>query len=199
MVSLSRYSRVWFVLLLVAACVVAASAGSNPGQSGAASQSAEPACRVVGHVTSGRDPLPGASVVVHAGDALKTATSTDVDGSFALSLAPGASYRLAVELTAFGTAERAITLGPLPCDTTVDVQLTLAARRERQAATPRPGRGFQTLTVQPEAAAEIAAGAPLDEAADAGRLLHRGFHCRRRRPMPSRFQAVPTRRASTDG
>jgi hypothetical protein len=175
-VSLSRYSRVWFVLLLVAASVVAA-AGSSPGQSGRVS----PACRVAGHVTSGRDPLPGASVVVHAGDTLKTATSTDIDGSFALSLAPGASYRLDVELTAFATGERAIAVGAPPCDTTVDVQLVLAARRERRApaGAARPGRGFQTLTVQPEAAAEAAPGAPLgvplDEAADAARLLPPGF------------------------
>src|SRR5207344_268053 len=91
--------------------------------------------------------------------------------------APGASYRVAVELMAFATAERAIAVGAPPCDTTVDVQLALAARRDRQApvGTARRGRGFQTLTVQPEAAAEAAPGAPLDEAADAARLLPPGF------------------------
>ena len=178
MVSLSNSSRVWFVLLLVAACVAAASAGSPPtGQSGPSSPATTAACRVVGHVTSGRDPLPGASVMVRAGDALKTATSTDVDGSFSLSLEPGASYRLAVELTAFTTADRTITLTAPPCDQTVDIPLTLAARRPREIATAsaRPGRGFQTLAVQADAAGEAAPGASPDEAADAARLLPAGF------------------------
>ena len=125
MVSLPRYSRFGFILLLVAACVAAASAGSQSDavRPSSSSPGPAPACRVVGHVTFGRDPLPGASVIVRAGDTLKTATSTDVDGSFTIAFAPGASYGLTVELTAFTTAERTIVLGAPPCDTTVDVQL----------------------------------------------------------------------------
>ena len=188
------------------------------GQSGRpALNRLSPSCRVEGHVTSGRDPLPGVSVVVHAGDALKAATSTDVDGSFAISLSrPNASYRLTAELTAFATAE------------------THASRSARRRATRRStfnSRSFRAAAIgagrrcQPEA--DRAGGRPPGGTGavkdfrrstcrptptakrprprrPTKRRMRRGccqrdFPCRARRRTPSRFPAAATRRASTAG
>ena len=127
---LNNYARLWYGLALVAACIAAASAGASAGQQTAAPATPPPACRVGGRVTSGRDPLPGVSIVVHAGDALKAATSTDLDGRYVILFAPNASYKLTADLTAFAPIDRTITLGPPPCDTTADFQLALRSRRE---------------------------------------------------------------------
>ena len=130
--SLIASARLWYGLAFVAAGVVGASAGAPVRQQPAlAAQSpANQLCRVEGHVTSGRDPLPGVSVVVHAGDNLKAATSTDIDGKFTIVFAPNATYRLTADLTAFAAIDRTITLGAPPCDTTADFQLALRPRRE---------------------------------------------------------------------
>ena len=87
-------------------------------------------CRVEGRVTSASGPLPGASVVVHVGDALKAATSTDIDGKYRSSSRPSGTYHLTVELTAFSRVERDVTLPAAPCDTTIDFALTLRPRGE---------------------------------------------------------------------
>ena len=200
---------------------------SDPPPAPQAAQS----CRVQGHVTSGRDPLPGASVIVHVGNALKAATSTDLDGKYTILFAPNATYRVSAELTAFASVEHDVTLGAPPCDTTFDFQLALRPRREQltapveaaRHATPEPadgqtaaalapapasstsnpqaaaagtpapaargrggrgngaqtgrgGQGFQTLNVQADANGEATLGlAPIDDAADAARLLPAGF------------------------
>src|SRR5258705_14004446 len=112
--SLSKYVRVWCGLAFAAAGVVGASAGAPATQpAGSAPQSpGGQLCRVEGHITSGRNALPGVSVVVHdgaEGNALKTATSTDTDGKFTILFAPNAAYRLTAELTAFGSVERTLT------------------------------------------------------------------------------------------
>jgi hypothetical protein len=78
---------------------------------------AGPRCRVEGHVSSGNVPLPGVSVIVQIGDAVKAATSTDADGKLAIAFSPNATYHLAAELTAFS---RDLTLAAPPCDTTLD-------------------------------------------------------------------------------
>jgi len=132
--NLTKYTRLWCGLAMAAAGVVGASAGSPAaGPQQPASPTAAPApqaCRVQGRVTSGADPLPGASIVVHAGDTLKVATSTDVDGRYTITFSPNSSYRLTVDLTAFASIDRTITLGAPPCDTTSDFQLALRSRRE---------------------------------------------------------------------
>src|SRR5439155_26603527 len=91
---------------------------------------ADARCRVEGRVTSGSAPLPGASVVVHVGDVLKAATSTDIDGKYTILFAPNATYHVSAELTAFARVERDVTLAAPPCDTTVDFQLAVRPRRE---------------------------------------------------------------------
>ena len=76
--------------------------------------------------------------MVHVGDALKAATSTDIDGRYTILFAPNATYHVSADLTAFGQAERDLTLGAPPCDTTVDFQLTLRPRGEAVAPAAAP-------------------------------------------------------------
>jgi len=144
------------------------------------------------------------SILVHTGDTLKAATSTDVDGRYTMLFAPNGTYKLTAELTAFTPVERTMTLGATPCDATADFQLALRARREtgqpqqpasvpgevaargrgaagRGGATAGRGAagragGFQALTVQPDANGEATLGlASADDASDAARLLPSGF------------------------
>src|SRR5262249_49002274 len=63
----------------------------------AQAQPARPApngCRVTGKVVSGTTPLPGVSIVVHVGEAVKAATSTDADGKFVIIFGPNSSYHV---------------------------------------------------------------------------------------------------------
>src|ERR1700730_5767519 len=115
-----------FALVLAIAALLSALVGAEaPRQAGAASPQAPVAarCRVEGHVTSGAVALPGVSVVVQAGDVVKAATSTDIDGKFTILFTPNATYNISAELTSFTRAERDVTLVAPPCDTTVDFQL----------------------------------------------------------------------------
>ena len=158
-------------------------------------EQAEGTCRISGHALSGAAPLPGVSVLVKSAGAVKTATSTDPDGTYRVALAFG-TYDLAAELTGFTTVSRSITVAGTACDQTVDFQLSLAPRvpiaAAQPGAAPTPpasgaGRGappasgatatpaangargqrFETLTVQTQAAA--AAGVETTETSDAGR------------------------------
>src|SRR5262249_23974866 len=100
-------------------------------------------CRVTGRVLSGTTPLPGAAIVVRVGDAVKAATSTDAEGKFTILFGPNATYHVSAELMAFSKAEQDLTLGALPCDTTLGWQLSLRPRTEAMpvAATPAPAAG----------------------------------------------------------
>ncbi len=113
---------------------------------------AGPRCRVEGHVKSGDVPLPGASVVVQVGDAIKAATSTDSDGKFTIVFSPNATYHITAELTAFARAEHDLTLAAPPCDTTVDFALSLRPRREAiaQPQAPAPGAARSEAPVEPK-------------------------------------------------
>ena len=138
---------------------------------------------------SGATPLPGVSVLVRTGDTVKTATSTDPDGTYHLGLAAG-SYEMTAELMGFTRLARSITIGAAPCDQTIDFQLALAPRVSMPAAVPTVaastapspgGRGaqavgaqrFETLTVQTQAAAGLESTETGDAAARL--LLPPGF------------------------
>ena len=84
-------------------------------------------CRVRGVVESGGMPLPGASVTARDGDRVVAVTSTDVDGSYVLSVAPG-SYIVRVELSAFASTDQAVTLGQPPCEAQSSARLGLVSR-----------------------------------------------------------------------
>jgi len=150
-------------------------------------------CSITGRITSGSVPIPGASIVVDSGDQVKAATSSDVDGRYAITFAPSAAYHLTAALTAFTTVSRDLTLGSPPCDTTVDFQLTLAPRRATGTAAVAPdrsgpsapsrpgvppaGRALQTLRVQEDANGQalVAGTGSADTDADASALLPAGF------------------------
>jgi hypothetical protein len=215
--------RFWYGLALATAGVVGASAG-NAQTTPSSAPAQGTLCRVEGRITRGRDALPGASVIVRVGGALKAATSTDIDGRYTIVFSPNATYHLSAELTAFAPVERDLALGAPPCDTKADFELALRSRREPIApamyypytaapatTTPQPGaapdsgspqgfargrggtgRGFanggrgavpgqngqrfQTLGVQADANGEATLElAPVDDAADASRLLPAGF------------------------
>jgi len=156
------------------------------------------ACVVTGKVVSGTTPLPGVSVTVRSGDKLIAATSTAVDGTYRLTVPPGAEYRVSVEMTAFATGEQALAVGPAPCDQKSDFALVLASRVPTAGAQPVPapatpagaaaagratgagpaGQRFSSLNVQTAAAAtEALEVTPPDRQAEqaAMALLPPGF------------------------
>ena len=106
-----RHAAAWLsCLILGAALYSGVTAGAQSPQLVVPAQTAV-RCRVEGRVTSGGSPLPGASVIVHVGDALKVATSTDIDGKYTILFAPNSAYRISADLTEFSQAERDLTLG----------------------------------------------------------------------------------------
>ncbi len=149
--------------------VVARAQGSPPS-----AQTPPSRCRVSGRVASGSVPIPGATLVVRAGDVVQLTTSTDVDGTYSIQFAPHSTYRLSVGAAGFVGTVRDLTLSDVPCDQTVDWQIVLLPRRgsgDAESAQTTPpsdtsraptfevtGRGsarratpFQTLNVQADA------------------------------------------------
>src|SRR6187397_1003436 len=84
-------------------------------------------CRVHGTVLGGEMPLPGATVTARSGEQVAAVTSTDLDGTYVLAIAPG-SYTLRVQLAAFAAADREVTVGQPPCEIAADMKLVLASR-----------------------------------------------------------------------
>ena len=185
-----------FAASVMAAVALMAPLGAQQGAGTAA-------CRISGRARSAGTPLPGVSVTVKAADAVKIATSTDVDGSYAVNLPPG-QYTVTAELTGFTRLERPLVVGDGACTQTVDVALSLAPRqgpltsasgapqqpqpaggrgalpggRGAPAAAAGRGAGFETVQVQPQADPLAAnATAPERETEDAATrlLLPPGF------------------------
>ena len=117
-------------------------------------------CRIRGLITGDEMPLPGVSLTLHQGDHVVGASSTDVDGTYLIAVAPG-TYSIAIELAAFATVQREVTLGAPPCEATLDAALALVSRV--------PGGVTSTPTAPPP---QVAAGAP---GAAAGPGGGRGF------------------------
>ena len=98
------WSRVFAVS---AAAIVFVMAGAGLG-----AQQAPPAaatCTISGTITGLGGPLPGVSITVRRGDTVQTAASTDIDGTFKLTL-PDASYQLTAELTGFDKTQKDVTV-----------------------------------------------------------------------------------------
>ena len=116
------------------------------------------------------------SIVVHAGETLKAATSTDVDGRYTILFSPNATYRVTAELTAFGAVDRTLTLGPPPCDTTADIELALRSRRESLNPLPAATSNASAPAPQNAEAAASPDAPPPDQraAAPAGESAGRG-------------------------
>ncbi len=169
-----------------------------PPVQGRAGQTTEArACVLSGRAMAATRPLPGVAIVVKASGTLTAATSTDVDGTYRLTLPPGA-YDVSAELTGFAMAIIPVSVADgASCAQRLDFPLALAPRSAAtasvgagapaaQGTTPaQNGRGaapgtpqaganrFATLTVQAQAALAM----PADEEPDAvaGLLLPPGF------------------------
>ncbi len=119
------------VLVLAGAAAVA---WWTPDLQGRAAQTTG-GCRVTGRATAAAIPLPGVAIILRAGGIIRTATSTDTDGTYHLTV-PAGSYELTAELTGFGPASRSLSVAEgTPCPPAVNIQLALAPR---EAATPPP-------------------------------------------------------------
>src|SRR5687768_15331793 len=112
-------------------------------------QQAPPAvapCTISGTITGLGGPLPGVSITVRRDATVQTASSTDIDGTFKLTL-PGAAYQITAELTGFDTTrtdvivsrEEGVPADRQQCAQTVDLTMTLTPRTA--SAPPPAGRG----------------------------------------------------------
>src|SRR5262249_51905147 len=88
-------------------------------------------------------------------------------GRYTILFSPNATYRVTAELTAFGAVDRTITLGPAPCDTTADIELTLRSRRDSINPTPTATSNALASPSQNTEAAPSANTAPADQRAAA--------------------------------
>ena len=142
------WSRVFAVS--AAAIVFVAGAGVRAQQAPPAAA----ACTITGTISGLGGPLPGVSITVHRGDVVQTAASSDIDGTFKLTV-PDASYQLTAELTGFEKAQKDVTVSheerrqgvpgdSAACARTVDLTMALTPRVARAAAPvttpPRDGR-----------------------------------------------------------
>src|SRR5687768_653357 len=96
------------------------------------------ACTIRGTITGLGGPLPGVSITVRRDATVQKATSTDVDGTFKLTL-PDAAYQLTAELTGFEKTQKDLTVSKEACAQPVDLAMTLTPRIA--TATPPAGRG----------------------------------------------------------
>ena len=127
--------------LIVAALVMLLGSASPHLSAQVAAPGTAVRCRVTGRVVSGGVPLPGVSIVVRGDGAVKAATSTDLEGTYAILFAPDAAYDVSAELPGFSPITREVTFGAAPCDRTLDLQLTLKSKD--QATAPSAPEGAQ--------------------------------------------------------
>ena len=140
------------------------------------------ASSISGVVKSGNVPIPGATVTAtNSATGEKRATSSDLDGSYALQVATPGKYQLRVEMAAFAPTTREVVLDNPSIDrpgtdkpgTRADIELTLlsrtqqAARPEQRPATARANRGFQSLSVM-QGIADAASSGTGDQIVPAG-------------------------------
>ncbi len=191
----SRLTQIVLALVVAAIVMLLGSESTNASAQGGAPGAAA-RCRVTGRVVSGVVPLPGVSIVVRSAGVVKAATSTDLDGTYTILFAPDAAYDVSADLPGFTAVDRELTFGAVPCDRTLDLQLTLKSKSqaaESTGETPRNSggrgrgganqaaggrgavQGFETLNVQPDAGATAILDVSPIESADAGALLPAGF------------------------
>ena len=90
---------------------------------------------ITGVVKSGTTPIPGATVTAtNAATQEALSTSTDINGSYALSVSAQGKYHLRVEMPAFAPSTREIVLGE--SNTRADLELTLQSRTQSAANAP---------------------------------------------------------------
>ena len=122
---------------------------------GAQQPATAPTCQIKGTVVGLAVPLPGVAITARRGEAVQTATSTGVDGTYSLNL-PDASYQISIDLTGFDRVERELTVSrESGCPQPLDLTLTLTPRTTTQAASagraggPNGGRAAGANGAQP--------------------------------------------------
>jgi hypothetical protein len=118
-----------------------------------------PTLEIAGTVKAGNTPLPGVTVSATNAAGQKVMTSTDVDGSYALTLPAAGKYKLQAQLAGFAAAEKEIEVDAGSARPRVDLELTLESRVQKAQAAAAPARpaanaraGFQNLAVTADAA-----------------------------------------------
>ena len=123
------------------------------------------------------------------------ATAAGADGRFSILFTPGQAFKVTAEMAGFTPRDKEITLGAIPCDTTLDFDLPLLPRDQpvlgavasappataqgagtKPGATTTPAGRFTQLTVtsDPAGAATLDVTPP-DQSAELARLLPPGF------------------------
>ena len=134
-----------------------------------AQRTAAGGCRVTGRAASGSTPLPGVSIAVKGADGSGVVTSSDVDGGYTLSLAPG-TYLLTAALTGFTSVEQSITIDTGgTCDQSVPISLSLAPRQPLETSKPvAPATPGSPASPRPSAPANGSAAAASGRGRGAG-------------------------------
>ncbi len=167
-----RWTSSWVAVVTSAAFALAqwpvfARTGAQVPGAGASTRP----CRIHGVVQSADATLPGVAVTAREGDVVRAVTSTDVDGSYVLNVAPG-TYQIRIEFSVFTSSDRSVTVSLPACDASVDASLVLASRVPGATLPP-------VAPVAAPAANGPAAGAPGGRGGRGGRL-----------GGPARFQAL---------
>lgn len=151
-------------------------------------------CRVAGRATSTSTPLPGVSITVLADDVLKSATSTEVDGTYQVILTPG-DYRVVADLTGFVRVEQTISLSGEACGRALDFHLALTPRVARGSSPTAPQAAaaarqrFEALAVQQQVGGVAALEVTPEREEEVARLL-----------LPPGFSAeAPTEAVAVNG
>src|SRR5687767_7191643 len=115
-----------------------ATAGKPASAEATVGKPAAAACTISGRITGAGGPLPGVSITARRDATVQKAASTDIDGTFKLTL-PDAAYQLTAELTGFDKVQKDVTVSSeerregVPadketCAQTVDLAMTLTPR-----------------------------------------------------------------------
>ncbi|HEX8814129.1 MAG TPA: TonB-dependent receptor [Terriglobales bacterium] len=115
-----------------------------------------PGGTIHGVVKSGTTPIPGASVAISSeGSAEKIPTTTDLDGSYSITVPAYGTYNVVVQMPAFANSTKKIVIDTAHRNEQANIELTLLSRtREanpqprRPAGTSAGQRGFQSPTLQ---------------------------------------------------
>ena len=112
-----------------------------------------PGCSISGRVTAGHARLPGVVLTADVEAGATLATSTSLDGSYALPIPGAGRYRLTAELAGFAPVVKEVEVGAA-CRASADLVMTLASRAANTSpravqppAVPRgaPGARFQPV------------------------------------------------------
>ena len=95
--------------------------GTGAAPAAAAPTGAAPAATPPAAPAKIETPLPGATLVVHQGARLVVATSTEVDGQYAIRFTPGQTFHVTAEMMSFASESKAVSYTHLTLPTIYSV------------------------------------------------------------------------------